>query len=605
MKLPSLLSLWQGMLTVIKRFPIQFILVIVAIVTALAMVEAEHKNALLFSSLAKLLALCNITVVFLLATDLYAETERLSNSIKNVLRIGILIVSCLLFFLLDPEIYRVHFYQLLLLAIIGHLLVAFLPFIKKDLSNGFWQYNKTLFLRFITSVLYSFVLFAGLAIALFAVNNLFALQWDGDYYLRLFLLIAIGFNTIFFLAGIPPEIRVLEKQQDYPKGLKIFTQYVLIPLMSIYLIILLIYEIKIILNWQLPKGLVSNLIIGYAFFGILSLLLINPIKNSEGNTWIRLFSRFFYLMMIPLLVLLLLAIYKRVGNYGITEPRYFLIAIACWLIFITIYFLLRKEPNIKIIPFSLCIVVMLSCYGPQGAFHISRISQKNRLKEITAKHPNDGDYEKASIVRYLVSNHGLTSLQDFTNTDLKKIVGSIDAHRDSISNYRLEERKIDTAYKLLAINPNKIYPSNSVNYSVGIKNDQVAEVQGWDYIIRLENYQIRVDASLGKDSVFIQKDNSSKECSVKIAKNSYTFKLDSIYTIVQKAFDTKTLAVANSANNMFYFPQEKMQLTSSIGSYQVQFSFLKIDINKYQKKQSKEDLNINFSANILLRKLTK
>src|SRR5690606_39092070 len=115
---------------------------------------------------------------------------------------------------------------------------------------------------------------------------------------------------------------------QYPKGLKIFTQYVLIPLMTIYLGILLVYETKILLEWEMPKGIVATLILGYAVFGILSLLLVWPIKGDDGNRWVQLFARFFYLMMIPLIILLVLAVYTRVSSYGFTEERYILVVLA-------------------------------------------------------------------------------------------------------------------------------------------------------------------------------------------------------------------------------------------------------------------------------------
>ena len=83
---------------------------------------------------------------------------------------------------------------------------------------------------------------------------------------------------------------------SYPSGLKMFTQYVLIPLAVIYVVILLSYEAKIIVQWSLPRGLVSSLILGYAVFGILSILLVYPIRNYDDSKWIKIFSRSFYFL---------------------------------------------------------------------------------------------------------------------------------------------------------------------------------------------------------------------------------------------------------------------------------------------------------------------
>ena len=72
-----------------------------------------------------------------------------------------------------------------------HLLVAFLPYLRRGESNGFWQYNRTLFLRFLTAALHSGVLYVGLVIALVAVNQLFKVRIPDKTYFHLW--IAISF----------------------------------------------------------------------------------------------------------------------------------------------------------------------------------------------------------------------------------------------------------------------------------------------------------------------------------------------------------------------------------------------------------------------------
>jgi len=52
----------------------------------------------------------------------------------------------------------------------SHLLASFLPFVGAGTMNGFWQYNRSLFLRFLLAGLYAGVLFAGLALALLATT---------------------------------------------------------------------------------------------------------------------------------------------------------------------------------------------------------------------------------------------------------------------------------------------------------------------------------------------------------------------------------------------------------------------------------------------------
>lgn len=244
--------------------------------------------------------------------------------------------------------------------------------------STFWQYNKTLFLRFLTAMLFSGVLFAGLSIALLSIDVLLEISINEERYVELFIFIGGIFNTWFFLAGIP-SMQTFDDQRDYPKGLKIFTQNILIPLVIIYLVILYVYAGKIILQWSWPEGWVANLILFFSIAGILALLLLHPIQDRVENRWIKRFSTGYFWALVPLVVLLMMAIYRRVWEYGITVERYFVIVLGFWLAGIVIYFLISKTRNIKAIPGSLCLLVFLISFGPWGAFTISEQSQINRL----------------------------------------------------------------------------------------------------------------------------------------------------------------------------------------------------------------------------------
>ncbi|WP_255562491.1 DUF4153 domain-containing protein [Pedobacter sp. D749] len=272
MKLPSLQQLYNGFVNVIKRFPLQFIFAVAATICWCYYIHISdyryhsEPNEKLEGHLIKAIAILNLALTLLLALDLISERNQYLPIKKWMLRLGGILICAVLYFSLDPANYSADLYRIFLFAFAIHLLVAFAPFIGHEKMNGFWQFNKALFLRFLTSALYSAVLYAGLAIALVAINGLFNADIRWQTYMTLFAIISAGFNTTFFLAGIPTDYKLLEEDQSYPRGLKIFTQFVLIPLVTIYLAILLIYELKIAVQWQLPKGLVSSLILGYSVF---------------------------------------------------------------------------------------------------------------------------------------------------------------------------------------------------------------------------------------------------------------------------------------------------------------------------------------------------
>jgi hypothetical protein len=328
------------------------------------------------------------TMILSLGIPLFFSVEIKSNPRKYFYYLGIIAFLGVFAFSADWNSTKVNesfIIRFVSFSIMSHLVVAFLPFLLpiNQKINGFWQYNKTLFIRIITSFLYTITLFLGLSLALVGIEQLFDFDLPRNAYLYLWIFLNVFCNTHFFVGGIPKPIEELENDNDYPIGLKYFTQYVLLALVVIYMVILYFYEFKIIAAWNLPRGWVSVLVIACAVFGILAFLLLYPLRTQ--NEWIKRYTKVFYWVLLPLLGLLAAAIYVRTNEYGITEPRYFVILLTLWLIGITLYFIISKVDNIKFIPISLAVLAFLSAFGPWGAFSVSERSQYNRLVGVLEK----------------------------------------------------------------------------------------------------------------------------------------------------------------------------------------------------------------------------
>ncbi len=263
-----------------------------------------------------------------------------------------------------------------------HLFVAFAPFIGRGTTQGFWQFNRLLFVRFIMSAIYTGTLCAGLAIALWAIDSLLNVKINAKVYSDLFLFLSFVFNTWFFLSGVPDDIDTLDTDTRYPNEIRVFTQYVLLPLVTLYFVILYLYMGKIIGLRDWPKGTIGYLVSSAAILGIFSLLLIHPLQDSADHRWVQRFSKYFYIALFPLIVLLVWAVWKRTDAYGLTERRYFLFVIAGWLMFVASWFTWTRNRNIRIIPATLCVLCFLTAVGPWSAFNISRHWQKSRLESL-------------------------------------------------------------------------------------------------------------------------------------------------------------------------------------------------------------------------------
>jgi hypothetical protein len=438
MKLPSVVFVFSEGKRAAARIPLALICGFTAAITA--MVLTDHRGD--DSHLYRLLMASQIGIPLSIALTILAERRGAGHSsvvkwVHQLSGLGLLIAY---YFTLPADIGMVTTTRFIQLNVGLHLLVAFVPYIGIDDANGFWQYNKSLLLRLLSGLVFSATLFAGLSIALLALDQLFGAHVGEDTYMRLWCGVIFIFNTWYFLGGIPSDFRELSERLDYPPILKIFSQYILAPLVAIYLGILLIYFFKVVITTEWPSGWIGYLVSSVAAAGLFSLALLHPLVGQPENRWVNSYARLFYLFLLPAIVMLLLAIFKRVAQYGITENRYFLMVLAFWLAFVTMYGLLAKKKTIKIIPLTLCLVALLTSFGPWGGYSVSKSSQKSRLtrllqanelleagKLVPAKDEVSKDDRKeiSATFDYLIDRHGLETVSPWFDDTLAARVDSI------------------------------------------------------------------------------------------------------------------------------------------------------------------------------------
>src|SRR5262245_32528446 len=362
-RLPSLVHVVRSAQETAHRFPWTLLssLISAGISWLLVSESQRWKPHELFLSRLLLPAMLGISLFFALALCL--ERSRIAGRkhlVGLVLGLAILLVFTLSFSADSPQIYIYRFVQL---AVASHLLVAVAPFLQRGNVAPFWEFNRILFQRILLSFLFSTILYAGLAIALFAVQSLLGVKVHWKAYYFLYLSVSFLFNTWFFLAGVPSE-QELEVEYEYPAGLKMFVQFILLPLVTLYVVILYGYLVKILIVREWPRGTIGWLVSIVSVFGMLALLLVHPLRNRPGHRWIQFYSRVFYAGLFPLIILLLMAIWRRLSEYGLTEDRYFLLVLTLWMTGIAAYFSFGRQPSIKVIPISLALVATLTLAGP-------------------------------------------------------------------------------------------------------------------------------------------------------------------------------------------------------------------------------------------------
>jgi len=484
-KFPSLQSVIDLTLKTVYRFPFEFFATLIGTIYSLIIIDNIDNKTDQFNI--KVVICSSLCLVLFLSLSLYFESKISKNWIRFAISIFLGGLIALFVFNLSEEITFIEGLQLFVLSIALHLLVSFAGFIpKKYYQVEFWEFNKQLFIRIITSGIYSSVLYVGLALAITAVTKLFNVEFYKEIYGDLFIIIAGLFNTIFFLAGIPETNNTAAPIiLNYPKGLKNFTQYVLMPLISLYLVILISYEAKIVVTFSLPVGWVSYLVLIFAIFGILSFLLIHPIAKETGNLWMRTFSRWFYFLLVPLLGLLFWAILYRVNLYGFTHERYYVLLLSIWLSVVVAYFIIQKQPKIKFIPISMCLFGLLSIAGPQSADSISKHSQLLRFEQYMKIVKKDKftfkqEQDLSSIVTFLEENYGVKVLLPFTGNKLTTLI-----KKDKTPNSSQIMEAFGLQYRSdYDKNEND---ENYFNYNFN-GNDKINNVHGYDLSFTLSNF---------------------------------------------------------------------------------------------------------------------
>ncbi len=555
MKIPSLTKLYEEAMETLQRFPF---VILASMLGAFIMIyvidiEAGSKD---YQFLYNTVMCCGLGISFLLSLTMRNEIFKLE-PIKNYITQGIGVLFLIAYyFWLPKDLSVVDITRFILFALGFHFLVSFTAFMSKDAEHqqnidAFWRFNKLFFLRILTSVLFSGVLYAGLCVAILSFNELFNAHINGKIYPQLFFFILGVFNTWFFLAGIPENLNSFYEEEIYPKSLKIFTQFVLLPLVTTYLVILYMYMGKIIIQWNLPVGWVSYLILCFSIAGIFSLLLIYPIRNYEENKWIKVFSKSFYIALLPLIVLLFIAILTRLFAYGITEKRYFVFVLAFWLSFIALYFLISNTKNIKIIPITLCLLCFATSFGPWGAFSVSQRSQMNRLEKILTEN-KILQKEKIVVVvdKYIPRDDGVPSpIPEIRSNISDSVVGNISsvmdflAERNEMSSIqKWFDVKLDTiitksrfeqstaVMKLMGLKYKSYYresnPGEQFNryFNCDFEKSKIIDLKGFNYLIPVSiiNKNINADTSVIslQDSDRIKFQIEENSCIMKIILNN-------------------------------------------------------------------------------------
>ena len=170
--------------------------------------------------------------------------------------------------------------------------------------------------------------------------------------------------------------------------IKVIVEYLLSPALVVYMLILILYIIKILFKWELPEGGVAYLVGAFVAIALLSRLLRELVEEKGLFDWF--YRAFPYVALAPL-ILLWIGAFRRVGEYGLTEARVFLLAGAFLLTLFDLMLVSDKTRSFALMSFILGFFAVVLTFIPGvRAVDLGVRSQRSRLEKVLPRLLQDG-----------------------------------------------------------------------------------------------------------------------------------------------------------------------------------------------------------------------
>ena len=283
----------------------------------------------------------------------------------------------------------------------------FLPLMMLDLKPFLWTYGFTF-----TYVLAAILLIVGnrrldnrsfAAHALHVATQMFfGLLISGILYMAVLAIMASFFyifgideprhfyeyiaQFIFFV--LAPQIcctlvRQNEDEVAEPfKILRLILNFILSPAVIIYTIILYTYFIKIVFEWDLPKGGVAWMVMGFITVALIGRV-AQSILSQRYYDWF--YSRFTLIAIPPLIMYWIGSIY-RIRLYSFTESRFYLMVAGVLMTLFVLMLFRERTRRYQLMALIFGAAIILFTYIPGiSAKSIGLACQKQRLTELISE----------------------------------------------------------------------------------------------------------------------------------------------------------------------------------------------------------------------------
>ncbi len=388
----------SAFITVMQRFPVA--LVIMACVTIyLIFIGLDVRNGAVNFAVIGL----TLSAYFAVMQSIWAQAR--GKTLNWIIQIVLAILTASLFYFSDKL--RVNIWMICIATLL--LLGNSVRFGRGRDDLHVWDFTHKIWTAAAFTALGCAIYLIGVMTIFYALKSLFG--FDLEPWLERFLLpIGFGFLApLYWLYNIPPVNEAYDYLEDSPsfiaKSIVFIGVGILAPLTLIYGCILLVYGVQIITQMALPNGEVALLTTPFLLKGTLTWLMLDP-PFIQKNIFARFYRHVWFIVVVPVTLLLALSVYLRIANYGLTVSRILLSLICVWSLILSIWFIFMPKPrrDIRFIPAlaaTLCLIAAPLVLPLSIASQSARFEKGLKALQITDKTDNLSAAHVKGALKYL------------------------------------------------------------------------------------------------------------------------------------------------------------------------------------------------------------
>jgi hypothetical protein len=133
-------------------------------------------------------------------------------------------------------------------------------------------------------------------------------------------------------------------------------------------------------------------------------LLVGYPSREKGGPLVSVFWRYWVWLAALPVVLLFIAVWRRISDYGVTDQRYLMVLIGVWALLLARFRIIRgSDFDLRLVPGVLALLLAAASFGPGGAVGFSVMSQKSELASILSE---KGMFVDGKVVRQAEGSAG-------------------------------------------------------------------------------------------------------------------------------------------------------------------------------------------------------